>query len=131
VKAGAPDPLVKALGPLHTLLQRKYYFDEIYDRVVVRPAYWLAETFTYTFLDGKLIDGVLHTIAFAVSNIGTYLRRYFDLPVINGGADVLGESVKRVGHRGTVIQTGRVQGYLVVGIACVAVLLTYVLLVRP
>jgi len=131
VKAGAPDPLVKALGPIHTLLNRKYYFDEIYDRLIVQPAYWLAETFTYKFLDGKVIDGVLHAIAIAAGSVGTFLRRYIDLPVINGGADLLGESVKRAGRRGTVIQTGRVQGYLVVGVACVAVLLSYVLLVRP
>jgi NADH-quinone oxidoreductase subunit L len=131
VPAGAPDPLVKVLGPVHTLLQRKYYFDEIYDRLIVRPAYWLAESFTYLFLDGKVIDGVLHSVALVAGSVGTYLRRYIDLPVINGGGDLIGESIKRAGRRGTVIQTGRVQGYLVVGIACVAVLLTYVLLVRP
>jgi NADH-quinone oxidoreductase subunit L len=131
VKAGAPDPLVKALGPVHTLLKRKYYFDEIYDRLIVRPAYWLAETFTYKFLDGKVIDGALHTIAMVAGSVGTYLRRYIDLPVINGGADLIGESVKRAGRDGRVIQTGRVQGYLIVGVACVAVLLSYVLLVRP
>jgi NADH-quinone oxidoreductase subunit L len=131
VKAGAPDPLVKALGPVHTLLKRKYYLDEIYDRLIVSPAYWLAETFTYKFLDGKVIDGVLHTIAMVAGSVGTYLRRYIDLPVINGGADLIGESVKRAGRNGRVIQTGRVQGYLVVGVAFVAVLLSYVLLVRP
>jgi hypothetical protein len=39
--------------------------------------------------------------------------------------------VKRAGRGGRLIQTGRVQGYLVVGVAFVAVLLSYVLLVRP
>jgi hypothetical protein len=78
-----------------------------------------------------VIDGVLHTIAMVAGSVGTYLRRYIDLPVINGGADLIGESVKRAGRDGRVIQTGRVQGYLIVGVACVAVLLSYVLLVRP
>jgi len=130
-KAGAPDPLIRALGPVHTLLKRKYYFDELYERFVVAPAYWLAETFTYKFLDGKVIDGVLHTIALVAGSVGTYLRRYIDLPVVNGAGDLVGESIKRAGRGGRVIQTGRVQGYLVVGVAFVALLLSYVLLVRP
>ena len=130
-KAGAPDPLIRALGPVHTLLKRKYYFDELYERFVVAPAYWLAETFTYKFLDGKVIDGVLHTIALVAGSVGTYLRRYIDLPLVNGAGDLVGESIKRAGRGGRVIQTGRVQGYLVVGVAFVALLLSYVLLVRP
>ena len=131
VKAGAPDPLVKALGPIHGVLKNKYGIDEFYDRFIVAPAYWLAETLTYKFLDGKVIDGVLHAVALVAGSVGTYLRRYFDLPVVNGAGDLVGESIKRAGRGGRVIQTGRVQGYLVVGVAFVALLLSYVLLVRP
>jgi NADH-quinone oxidoreductase subunit L len=131
VKAGAPDPLVRALGPLHTLLKNKYYFDELYDRVIVAPAYWLAETFTYQFLDRKVIDGFLHAVAEAAGRVGSFLRGYIDLPIVNGAGDAVGEGVKRAGRSGRVIQTGRVQGYLVVGVAFIAVLLSYVLLVRP
>jgi hypothetical protein len=36
VQVGAPDPLSVALGRVYTLLQRKYYFDELYDRLFVR-----------------------------------------------------------------------------------------------
>jgi hypothetical protein len=63
--------------------------------------------------------------------VGTYLRRYIDLPIVNGAGDLVGEGVKRAGRSGRVIQTGRVQGYLVVGVAFVALLLSYVVLVRP
>ena len=131
VKAGAPDPLVRALGPIHTLLHRKYYVDELYDRFVVSPAYWLAESFTYLMLDRKLIDGFLHGVAEVAGRVGAFLRGYIDLPIVNGAGDLVGEGVKRAGRGGRIIQTGRVQGYLVVGVAFVAVLLSYVLLVRP
>jgi len=131
VKAGAPDPLVRALGPVHTLLKRKYYVDEIYERLIVAPAYWLAEAFTYKFLDLKVIDGFLHGVAHVAGRVGSFLRGYIDLPIVNGAGDLVGESVKRAGRDGRVIQTGRVQGYLVVGVAFVALLLSYVLLVRP
>ncbi|OGO18261.1 MAG: hypothetical protein A2Z14_19695, partial [Chloroflexi bacterium RBG_16_48_8] len=45
VKAGEPDPLARPLGSIYTLLKNKYYFDELYDVIFIRPAYWFAETF--------------------------------------------------------------------------------------
>ena len=77
--------------------------------------------------DRKSLDGVAHV----AGRVGSFLRGYIDLPIVNGAGDLVGESVKRAGRDGRVIQTGRVQGYLVVGVAFVALLLSYVLLVRP
>jgi NADH-quinone oxidoreductase subunit L len=74
VPAGGQDPVKKVLGPVYTLLRNKYYFDEIYDRLFVRPAYWLASRFVYLFLDRKVIDGVLHWLARAVLSVGAFLR---------------------------------------------------------
>jgi NADH-quinone oxidoreductase subunit L len=42
--------------PLHRFLLRKWYFDELYDRVVVRPAFWLGRVLWRTG-DGRIIDG--------------------------------------------------------------------------
>jgi NADH-quinone oxidoreductase subunit L len=113
VPAGAPDPLEKPLGPLYSLLKNKYYFDELYDLIFVRPAYWISETFTYLWLDRTIIDGVLHTIARVVSSIGGFFRNYIDKPIVNGFGDFVGESVKRIGRSARFIQTGRVQQYMV------------------
>ncbi len=44
IPAGASDPLARWLGPVHTLLKRKYYFDELYQLVFVRPVYWIGKT---------------------------------------------------------------------------------------
>ena len=44
-------------------MERKYCFDELYDWAFVRPAYWLAETFVYRWLDRGVIDGILHGVA--------------------------------------------------------------------
>jgi NADH-quinone oxidoreductase subunit L len=131
VPAGAKDPLVRVLGPLYTVLQRKYYFDELYDVLFVRPAYWFADRFTSQFVDRKLIDGTLHAIALGATRVGSFLRNSIDLPIVNGAADLLGEGVKAGGRRFRVIQTGQVQGYLVVGLLFVGLLLGYVLLVKP
>jgi len=118
-KAGAEDPLKATLGPVHTLLKNKYYFDEIYDTVFVRPAYWLADNFTNQILDRGIIDGILHFIARVASNVGTIFRNYFDKPVVNGFGDFVGEGVKRVGRTIKVIQTGKVQQYLLMALVLV------------
>lgn len=111
-KAGAEDPLKISLGPVHTLLKNKYYFDELYDIILVRPAYWLADNFTNQILDRGIIDGILHFIARIASNVGHVFRNYFDKPVVNGIGDFVGEGVKKVGRTIKVIQTGKVQQYL-------------------
>ncbi|NIS80687.1 MAG: NADH-quinone oxidoreductase subunit L [Anaerolineales bacterium] len=129
--ADAPDPLARVLGPVHTLLKKKYYFDEMYDFLFVRPAYWLAETFVYRWIDRGVIDGLLHAVGRVALRIGSFLRNYVDLPVVNGIADALGEGIKRAGREFRVLQTGRVQEYLVIGIVFTGVLLFYVLFFRP
>ncbi|MFN2214474.1 MAG: NADH-quinone oxidoreductase subunit L [Anaerolineales bacterium] len=113
---GAQDPLEKLLGPVYKLLQNKYYFDELYDYIFVRPAYWLASTFTYLWMDRTIIDGFLHFVARIIFSLGGILRNYIDKPVINGFGDFVGESVKRIGRSGRFIQTGRVQQYMVMAL---------------
>ena len=114
IPSGAEDPLKKVLGPVYTLLQNKYYFDELYDFLFVRPAYWLSETFTYLWVDRKLIDGILHTIARVATVLGHSFRNYIDGPIVNGFGDLVGESVKRFGRTFRVIQTGLVQQYMLI-----------------
>jgi NADH-quinone oxidoreductase subunit L len=131
VAAGAPDPLERALGPVHRILKNKYYFDEFYEDVFVRPAYWLAETVVAGWIDRGLIDGTLHAIGRVSLRIGTWLRQRFDLPVINGGGDLVGAAIQRGGAVLRFVQTGRVQQYLVVGLVFVGIVFTGLLLLRP
>jgi NADH-quinone oxidoreductase subunit L len=131
VPAGSDDPLVRPLGPIYTLLKRKYYFDEIYDAVFVRPAYWLAETFVYRWLDRGVIDGILHAVGRFASRVGSFLRNAIDVPIVNGAGDFVGEGIKRLGKEFRVVQTGRIQEYLVVGLIFTGLLLSYVIFFQP
>jgi NADH:ubiquinone oxidoreductase subunit 5 (subunit L)/multisubunit Na+/H+ antiporter MnhA subunit len=97
-------------------LKNKYYFDELYNIIFVRPAYWMADTFTNQILDRKIIDGILHFIARIASSVGGILRNYFDKPIVNGFGDFVGEGVKKVGKNLKIIQTGRVQQYLIMAL---------------
>jgi NADH-quinone oxidoreductase subunit L len=115
-KAGAVDPVKKALGPVHTVLKNKYYFDELYDKVFVQPAYWLAATFTSLWMDRKVIDGVLHWFGHITGVIGNFLRNAIDKPIVNGSGDFVGEGTKKLGGTFRTIQTGRVQQYMILAL---------------
>src|SRR5262245_26057910 len=58
-------------------LKRKYYFDEIYDAVFVKPAYWFAENVVYKFFDQTVFDGILHLFGPGTQGIGDTIRNYF------------------------------------------------------
>jgi NADH-quinone oxidoreductase subunit L len=128
VRSGAPDPVAKALGPLYKVLQNKYYFDEMYDFLFVRPAYWLAETFTSSWMDRKVIDGILHWFAYISGVIGHFFRNEIDKPIINGSADLIGKGTKWSGSILRTIQTGKVQQYMILalmGLATFSIIFYY------
>jgi NADH-quinone oxidoreductase subunit L len=119
--AGQRDPLEVKMGALYTVLQNKYYIDEIYDYVFVQPAkrfaVWMGEVF-----DRKGIDGVLHGIASGAMRLALAFRS-FDTKVVNGGADGLAGGVKSFGHWLRDIQTGRIQNYLLLALVSVVLLI--------
>ena len=134
VKVGDEDPLKRPLGALYTWLQNKYYFDELYDRVFVQPSYWLARNFSYLIVDRQIIDGFLHLFARVTGVIGAAFREYVDTPIVNGFGDLVGESMKKFGDNFRVIQTGRVQQYMVlalVNLVALGVLFYYLLVILP
>jgi NADH-quinone oxidoreductase subunit L len=99
------------------LLKNKYYFDEIYDYLFVKPAYWFAENVVYKFMDQGVIDGILHIFGPLTDRLGSIIRNYFDLPVINRFfGDGSAEVTYRAGARLRVVQTGRIQQYLMLAL---------------
>ena len=125
IEAGAPDPLAR-LGRVYVWIQNKYYFDELYDFLFVRPAHWFGETFVYRGIDRRVIDGFLHWVASVSGRLGGFLRNKIDIPIVNGSGDFVGEGIKTVGHEGRVIQTGSIQTYLIAGVIFIGALLSYI-----
>jgi NADH-quinone oxidoreductase subunit L len=99
------------------LLKNKYYFDEAYDFLFVKPIYWFAENVIYKFMDQGVIDGILHIFGPTTGGLGSFIRNKFDLPFINrfigdGSADI----TYWFGGKLRAIQTGRVQQYLMLAL---------------
>ncbi len=95
------------------VLKNKWYFDEAYDFLFIRPAYWFAETFVYKWMDLGLIDGILHAFGKVTAFLGTSIRQYIDKLIIN---ELMGDGTARLaqwfGGRLQPLQTGRIQQYM-------------------
>jgi NADH-quinone oxidoreductase subunit L len=60
-----PRKLAESQWPLYQFLLNKWYFDEVYDFLFVRPAKWLGR-FLWTRGDGAVIDGGINGLAMGI-----------------------------------------------------------------
>jgi NADH:ubiquinone oxidoreductase subunit 5 (subunit L)/multisubunit Na+/H+ antiporter MnhA subunit len=67
-----PDPLRK-LGPAYTLIERKYYIDDIYEKGIVHPIQYPIAAEVDRF-DRKVIDGAVNGTASSARAVGGVLR---------------------------------------------------------
>jgi NADH-quinone oxidoreductase subunit L len=107
------DPLVKAFGPLHTFLQNKWYWDELYHTVFYRPTIWISEKLVPIFIDKGIIDGILHIIARVTYWIGHYAKRFEEL-VFGQAVDWVKDQFLVLAKETRQLQTGKIQEYLAV-----------------
>ena len=104
------------------LLKNKYYFDELYNFLFVKPSGWFSEKFAYLFMDRIVIDGILHSVARFSLFLGGFFRNKIDKPVINEFiGDGTSNLVKASGSGLRKIQAGRIQYYMVVSVALLVI----------
>ena len=72
---GKPDALAKSFGGVYSTLLHKYYVDELYDAVVVRPLLWVSTNILWKTVDVAVIDGAVNGIAEGTTVIGDAARR--------------------------------------------------------
>ncbi|OQA45657.1 MAG: NADH-quinone oxidoreductase subunit L [Chloroflexi bacterium ADurb.Bin325] len=115
------DPLAGPLGRLYPILLNKYYFDELYHKVFIRGTQRLAN-WLFRVDDHWLIDPI-------VDGVGQFARRLaqlshrFDFRIVDGVVNGIGAAADWFGGALRVIQTGKAQNYLLVGLVAVSVLL--------
>jgi NADH-quinone oxidoreductase subunit L len=95
--------LVEPANPLHKLLVRKYYVDEIYNAVFVQPIKGVSHYLFWKIMDVAIIDGIVNLVAFLTRGIGGLIRR---------------------------LQTGQVPTYVVSMLIGIIIFLAYYLFVR-
>jgi NADH-quinone oxidoreductase subunit L len=125
LQAGEPDPMIAILGGLHPVLKNKYYLDEVYGRVFVRPSQAFSSVVVSQFIDRGIIDGLLHTIARVFTWIGDFLK-LLNMWLIDGVGDGIPELVAAVGVWFRRLQTGRIQQYmLLVAVALILIAVVF------
>jgi len=68
------DALAKSMKPAYTTLLNKYYVDELYAAVIVRPLLWISTNVLWKGADVAGIDGAVNGIAEGATAIGDGVR---------------------------------------------------------
>jgi len=108
----ADDPLRLVLGPIFTLLENKYWVDEFYGYIVIKPYQWiskfLAEKVDWDFWHDFFHDTIL---AGGFNGATRLLSGPIDLGIIDGIANFLGDGFKELAAQMRKLQTGFVRNY--------------------
>lgn len=126
LQAGKPDPMEEVLGPLHPILKQRYYLDDLYEWLLVKPSQWLGRQ-VIIFLDRGMIDAVLHVIARVFTWLGD-LVKVLNLWLIDGVGDGIPIAIFNLGGWMRRLQSGKVQQYMLLALAA-AVLIGILLVV--
>jgi len=118
--------MAKRLGRIYRVLQNKYYFDELYTKVFVKGTQRLSN-WLYRFDNLWVIDPTVNAVGKLTRRISE-IGQVFDVRVVDGIVNGIGAVTTAVGGAMRVIQTGRVQNYLLVMLVTVSVLLAAFLL---
>jgi len=71
---GKPEQLAKSMRGIYNTLLHKYYVDEIYAALVVKPLLWLSTNVLWQTVDARTIDGAVNGIAEGLTGVGDGVR---------------------------------------------------------
>ncbi|MGH9869212.1 MAG: NADH-quinone oxidoreductase subunit L [Candidatus Polarisedimenticolia bacterium] len=96
------------LASAHRVLANKYWVDEVYDAVILRPFYSLCR-FAYE-VDVRVVDGAVHLVRNVT--VGTsYLSVFWDTWVVDGLVNLTGRAIRAGSGSLRHVQTGLTQSY--------------------
>ena len=112
-RVGQADPLRTVLGPAYALIERRYYVDELYGLLIVRPYRRLADALA------RIVDErSLHDFVHKVLLVGGYERLTFvlahaiDHGAIDGGIERAALSLRGLAYQLRKAQSGYVRRYI-------------------
>ncbi|HET6273574.1 MAG TPA: NADH-quinone oxidoreductase subunit L [Bacteroidota bacterium] len=112
------DKIAAHVAPLHKFLMNKWYFDELYNGVVVNGT--LTWTNILRWFDDTIVDGAVNG-AGSVTKVSSFISGKFDSIVIDGFVNM---TAYLSGFGGLVLrklQTGKVQTYIVFAVFSVMI----------
>ncbi len=71
---GLPERLTESARGVYRLLMGKYFVDELYRAVIVRPLVWISTNVLWHAIDERAIDGTVNGISRETGDVGDRLR---------------------------------------------------------
>jgi NADH-quinone oxidoreductase subunit L len=71
---GKPEQIAKSMRPVYNTILNKYYVDEFYAAVIIKPLMWISTNVLWKFVDVAAIDGTVNGIASGATSIGDTVR---------------------------------------------------------
>ena len=120
VLATALERLKRPFRGLERACERKFWVDELYREIVLKPAYGLAAFLA--FLDGRAVDGLVNAVGRGGRRTAT-ASGWADARGVDGAVRGVGWSALSGGGVVSRLQSGRVRLYLSVAVGVVAAIL--------
>ena len=118
VRVLSADVVRKLLAPVHWFLWNKWFFDELYNWLFIRPAHAVAALAAW--FDRTVIDGLANGLAWLI-RVGASLDNLIDRLFVDGLVDGTARAVHAVGLWLRTLQTGLVRQYvMILGVGTVA-----------
>jgi len=105
----SPEKLKNKFSFIYKVLYNKYYFDELYNAIIIKPLFKLTD-----FLFKKFDLGVIDWLVNSVGNFTVFLSwlwELFDTYIVDGAVNGLGYVVRGTGAGMRKVQTGQLQNY--------------------
>lgn len=115
--------LIKGFPFLYNLVKNKYYIDEFFVFVLVKPTFILSRVLAK--FDQYIIDGIVNLIGWftvKMSGLSDMVDRY----VVDGIVNLIGEITKKSGNLIKHLQTGVVQNYILTVVVGATILIVMV-----
>ena len=119
------EGIKRALAPLHTLLVHKYYFDEVYDFVLVKGCVLLARI--ARFIDTWIVDLVFNLAAAATERFAAFSGLVLDNQGVDGIVNGISKTSMDVSDVLRAPQTGRIRNYVLIAAGVATAVLLVIL----
>jgi NADH-quinone oxidoreductase subunit L len=75
VRPELPARIAQQFSAVHRVLFNKYYVDELYNFIIIRPTTWIAKNVLVGFTDARIIEAIVNGVPNAIAAFSSGLRR--------------------------------------------------------
>jgi NADH-quinone oxidoreductase subunit L len=121
-----PAESQRTFAPIHRFLVNKWWFDELFAFVFVKPAHLISSWISQ--FDRKVIDGLIDGSAWTVRMFSNFWDRFADRTIVDGFVNWIGNATYNTGLSLRRAQTGSLRQYvmfIVVGTVVIVVIASF------